>query len=1199
MPGPEHDLIMARSGQASVEVLADFSKFAATFQKDLNAALRGVTLDMTGISNQISNGVRDGVNAANNEFRRLGNQAGESFNTISRQSQQTGRAMAASFASAGREMSNVGDQMSMAISLPMAAAGAATINAAGDFEQAMNKVKAATEASGAEFTNLRNLAIDLGSTTAFSASEAAYAMNELATAGFDTTEIMGALPGVLDMAAAGSVSLSSAAEIAAGVLNGFGFAATDLSYVNDVLARDFLSTATTLSDLGESFKYVGPTAKSAGLTFTEVAAAIGLMGNAGIKGSMAGTALNASISRLLKPTADVESTLKTLGVTVTNSSGKLLPLVDIMRQLEKAGADTADMITLFGLEAGPDMMALLSQGSGALAALDKELQNAGGTAQKVATTQMAGFNGAMDELTSSAEGLMIAIGDAGLLGWMTSLTDKLTELTMKMSKLPPTFLRIATIVGAVVIAIGPFLAVFGRMATAIGEGILALKKFGAWAVRVAPWLTALTGPIGWAIVALLALAVAAVVAYKKSEAFRAVVDRAFRSVAAAALWMWQNAIVPAFNWIVAKTKVVGAAIVRLWQQAQPVFAAWGAAVLRIWNSSIKPALGAIGNSFKTAGAAIAGFWSGTAQPALTALMGLFARVAVAVRSWWAGNGDTVMRTAASVMTWLGGVALQVWGGIMTVLRAVAAVISWMIVTVAIPLWKALVSVIRTVVGAVMSMRSVWTVVGAVIAVVIVAIVAILKVLWVVVTTVFSAVAAIVRWLWTSVVVPAFTAMGVVIKAFVAVITWMWTSVMQPVFAAIGAAMNAVGSVVIWLWTSVIMPAFRAIGAVIAFVWTSVIMPVFNALSAAVLAVGAVFAWWWNTFSPVFRAVGSLMWTVWSGIISVVFDLLKLGFAAVWGVIQVWWAGVRTVFAALGAVFAWLWGTVISPRMTAIGAAFTLLWAVVLVAITAIGAVFTWLWSVISPVFAAIGSALAWLWGVIVSVFNAIVAFVRAAISQVVVAASGVAGFVSQLGVYFQAGVNVVRDKIGSMISFVRELPGRIISAIGNVGSMLYNAGQNIINGLIDGITSRIGALRAKISDAARAVRDALPFSPAKYGPLSGGGAPNIAGATIVDMVASGMRSQIPDLYSTATDLAGAVASPLFSTAKGAMIGMQGPKDMIAMTAAETRQTPTATETGRAYTITVNAIDPRSAARSVIEAIAEWERSNGSGWRARL
>lgn len=1189
---------MARSGQASVEVIADFTKFAAQFQRDLNNALRGVTIDMSGIANQISGGIREGVNAANQEFRRLGGQAEDVLNRVAQQSQRTGRTMAASFAAAGREMSSVGDDLSM-LSVPMAAVGVVTVNTAGNFEAAMNKVKAATESSGKEFTNLRNLAIELGSTTAFSASEAAFAMNELATAGFDTTEIMGALPGVLDMAAAGSVSLSSAAEIASGILNGFGFAATDLSSVNDILARTFLSTATTLSDLGESFKYVGPTAKSAGLTFTETAAAIGLMGNAGIKGSSAGTALNSSISRLLKPTAEVETTLRALGVTVTNSSGKLLPLVDIMRQLEKAGADTTDMITLFGLEAGPDMMALLSQGSGALTALDRELKNAGGTAQKVATTQMQGFNGSMDELTSSAEGLMIAIGDAGLLGWMTSLTKALTKLTAKVATLDPAFLRIATIVGAVVIAIGPFLAVFGRMATAIGEGILALKKFGAWAVRIAPWLTALTGPIGWAIAALLALGVAAVVAYKKSEAFRTVVDRAFRAVASAALTMWQTAIVPAFNWIVAKTQVVSAAIVRLWQQAQPVFSAWGTAVLRIWNTAIKPAFGAIGASFATAGSAIAGFWTGTAQPALTALMALFSKVAVAIRSWWAGNGDTVMRTAASVMTWLGGVALQVWSGIMTVLKAVAAVISWVIVTVAIPLWKALVSVIQTVVGVVMSMRSVWTVVGVVIGAAIVAVVAVLKVFWVVVTTVFSAVAAIVRWLWSSVVVPAFTAMGVVIKAFVAVITWMWTSVMQPVFSAIGAAMNAVGSAVIWLWTSVVMPAFRAIGAVISWVWTSVIMPVFSALSAAVMAVGAVFTWWWNTFSPVFRAVGNLMWTVWSGIISVVFDLLKLAFSVLWGVIQVWWAGVKVVFAALGAVFTWWWGMV-SSVMSAIGSAFMWLWGVVQTAIAAVGAAFTWVWSVISPVFSAIGSGLAWLWGVIVTAFNAVVAFIRAAISQVVAAASGVAAFVSQLGVYFQAGVNVVRDKIGSMISFVRELPGKIISAIGNVGSMLYNAGQNIINGLIDGIGNRIGALRAKISDAARAIRDALPFSPAKYGPLSGSGAPNIAGATIVNMVTSGMKTQIPGLRAASLDLASAISSPLLLEAKSAL-GMQDPtiEARRLLAAADARPTATAADEEKTYTITVNAIDPRSAARGVMEAIAEWERSNGSGWRARL
>lgn len=1193
---------MAKSGQASVEILADFARFASTFQRDLNAALRGVTLDMSGISDQIANGVRRGVDEANHEFRRLGDQAGDSFNIITQQSSAAGRSMAASFAAAGRQMSSIGDDMTLAISLPIAAAGTATVHTAGDFEQAMNKVKAATESSGKEFTDLRNLAIDLGSTTAFSASEAAYAMNELATAGFDTNEIMGALPGVLDMAAAGSVSLSDAAEIASGILNGFGFAATDLSYVNDVLARDFLATATNLSDLGESFKYVGPTAKSAGLTFTEVAAAIGLMGNAGIKGSMAGTALNASISRLLKPTGEVETTLRNLGVTVTNSSGKLLPLVDIMRQLEAAGADTTDMITLFGLEAGPDMMALLSQGSAALANLDQQLQNAGGTAKKVATTQMAGFNGSMDELSSSAEGLMIAIGDAGLLGWMTSLVDELTQLTMKASKLSPTLLNIAVIVAAITAAIGPFLAIFGRMATAIGEGILAFKKFGSWAVRVAPWLATLSGPIGWVIAAVIALAIAAVVAYNKCEAFRVVVDRAFRAVATAAVWMWQNAIVPAFNWIVANAKVVGAAIARLWQQSQPVFAAWGAAILRIWNSAIKPALGPIGESFRQAGSAISAFWSGTARPALASLLALFARVAVAVRAWWAGNGDTVMRSAAAVVTWFGGVAFQAWTRFMAVLRAVAAVITWVIVNVSIPLGKALISVIRTVVTTVMSMRNVWIVVGAVIVAAVLVVVAIVKVLWTAFNTIVPAVAAIVTWLVTTIVVPMFTALGVAVKAFVAVLTWMWTSVMSPVFSAIGAALNVVGGVVIWLWTSVFVPAFRAVAAVVSWMWNTVLMPVFTAIAVAIGAVVAVAIWFWTTFGPIWLAIGNLIWSLWSGVISIVFSLFKLAFTVLVAAAQVWWAVVGAVFMAVAAVIVAVWSGVIAPILNAIGALFTWLWsAAIQPALTAIGAFFMWLWTAaIAPVVSGISSAFMSMWAVIQAVFNAAVAFIRAAIAQIVAAAAGVVGFVNTISAHFQNAVNSIRDKINAAVGVVRGLPGQITSAVGNLGSLLYSAGQNVIDGLISGISSRIGSLRAKIGEAAGAIRDSLPFSPAKEGPLSGSGDPTISGGKIVRMIGQGMEARIPDLrYSVDRVLATMpeqlVDMKTLAPATATLI----PTSTRALVPATATTAATATGAGTTvtYQITVNALDPQAAARAVIDAIQTYERRNGKGWRA--
>jgi len=1113
---------MARSGQASVEVLADFSKFAATFQRDLNAALRGVRIDMTGVSDQISNGVRDGVNAANQELKRLGNQAGETFETISKRSSTAGKSMAASFATAGREMSNVGDQMSTAISLPVAIAGVATMNAAGNFEKAMNKVKAATESSGKEFTNLRNLAIDLGSTTAFSASEAAYAMNELATAGFDTTEIMSALPGVLDMAAAGSVSLAEAAEIAGNILNGYGLKTSKIGWVNDILARAFLSTATSLKDLGETFKYVGPVASSAGVSFTELSAAIGLMGNAGIKGSEAGTALRGAISRLLKPTGEIGTTLKALGVAVVDSSGKLLPLIDIVRQLEKSGADTADMMTIFGLEAGPAMQALVSQGSTALGQLTLELQNAGGTAQKVATTQMAGFNGSMDELTSAAEGLMIAVGDAGLLGWMTALTDKLTELTMNASKLSPTFLKIMTVVAIVAAAIGPFLAVFGRMATAIGEGILAFKKFGTWALKVAPWLSALSGPVGWVIAAIVALGIAAVVAYQKCEAFRAVVDRAFRAVATAAMWMWQNAIVPAFNWIVANAKVVGAAISRLWQQAQPVFVAWGAAVMRIWNSAIKPALVAIGNSFKSAGSAISGFWTGTAQPALTSLMGLFARVAVAVRSWWSGNGDTVMRAAAAVVTWFGSVAFQVWSAFMAVLKAVAAVVTWVVVNVLIPAFKAIVAVIKTVVDVIVAMKPVWVVLGAIIVAAVVVVIAIVKVLWAVITTVFTAIGAIIKWVWSTIIVPVFTGIGSAIQVVAGVIQWLWSSIIQPVFNVIGTVLGAVGTAIIWLWSSVFVPAFQGIGAVVSWIWSSIIQPVFKFIGAAIGVVVSIAMWFWNTFSPIFMAIGNLMWTVWSGTISVVFDLLKLAFAAVWAVVQLWWANLKLNFMLVAGIFMWIWNSIASPILTALGALFGWLWGVIQPVLSAIGEMFTWLWTnAISPFATGFAAILTWLWGVVVAIFNSIVTAVRTQIGYIVQAASLLTSFVNSISSYFQMVVNAIRDKLNTAISFVRALPGQIIGAVGNLASLLYGAGQNVINGLINGISSRIGALRAKISDAAQTIRNALPFSPAKEGPLSGNGDPTIAGGKIVTMVAAGMEGRVPKLRAAAWGLADA------------------------------------------------------------------------------
>src|SRR5690606_25493246 len=196
----------------------------------------------------------------------------------------------------------------------------------GDFQAGMNQVRAVSGATGDELAALETQAKELGRTTQFSASEAADGMGYLAMAGFEANEILGSMPSVLQLAAAAQMDLGRAADITSNILTGYGMEVDELGHANDVLVNAMTRANVDLTMLGESFKYVGPVAKSAGVTFEESAAAIGLLGNAGIQGSMAGTALRGAISRLLNPTGEAARTLERLGVNAVTSSGELRPL---------------------------------------------------------------------------------------------------------------------------------------------------------------------------------------------------------------------------------------------------------------------------------------------------------------------------------------------------------------------------------------------------------------------------------------------------------------------------------------------------------------------------------------------------------------------------------------------------------------------------------------------------------------------------------------------------------------------------------------------------------------------------------------------------------------------------------------------------------------------------------------------------------
>lgn len=393
--------------------------------------------------------------------------------------------MAREMRKTGAQMQNIGKNMTIGLTLPIVAFGASAVKVAGDFEQSMNRVAAVSGATGQELEQLRDLAKEMGRTTQFTASDAADALGFLAMAGFDANESMAALPGTLTLAASAQMDMARAADIVSNVLSGYGMEVNELARVNDVLVAAFTKSNTNLEQLGEAMKYAGPVASAAGVSFEEATAALGLMGNAGIQASMAGTSLRGAISRILAPTNKMSGIMDEMGLNFTDAAGRLLPLADIIRQLEPHAEDAGLFMELFGQRAGPAMAALVSQGSGALQELTGELENSGGTAQRISDVQMQGFNGAMKKLQSAFEGLQIAVAESGLLDTLANFVSRLADGIQRMGEASPATLRLATAFALVAAAIGPVLVVVGSAMQVLAPLISTLSALGSAATAAA------------------------------------------------------------------------------------------------------------------------------------------------------------------------------------------------------------------------------------------------------------------------------------------------------------------------------------------------------------------------------------------------------------------------------------------------------------------------------------------------------------------------------------------------------------------------------------------------------------------------------------------------------------------------------------------------------------------------------------------
>ena len=338
-----------------------------------------------------------------------------------------------------------------------------------DFERKMAEVGAVANATGDQLDSLSQQAIDLGSSTEFSARQVAEGMKFLSMAGFTVAQTSEAIAGVLDLALVGSMELGDAADIATNILTGFGKEVSELAATNDVLVATFTNTNSTLSELGTALSYVGPIASGLGGDFNDLTATIGLLHNAGLKGTMAGTALRGVLSKLFNPTKEEAEQMAVLsdrlggvGLQIQKTNGDFVGFESLLRQLEGAGITAAEALKLFGQRAGPGIAALLNQGSEALGEMTNKLDESTGLTEKLAEQMGDNLKGSFKQMTSAAEGFMIRVGSKlaptiqSMVEAVTSLLTVLNDWADAHPQLTTLIIKTAGAVAALATAVAAF-----------------------------------------------------------------------------------------------------------------------------------------------------------------------------------------------------------------------------------------------------------------------------------------------------------------------------------------------------------------------------------------------------------------------------------------------------------------------------------------------------------------------------------------------------------------------------------------------------------------------------------------------------------------------------------------------------------------------------------------------------------------------
>lgn len=792
----------------------------------------------------------------------------------------------------GGTLTSVGQKL-LPLSTGIAGLGVAAVKTTADFDSEMSKVSAISGATGTDLDKLRGKAREMGAKTKFSASEAAQGMQYMAMAGWKTQDMMDGLEGIMNLAAASGEDLASTSDIVTDALTAFGLSAKDSSHFSDILAAASSNANTNVSMMGETFKYAAPVLGSLGYTAEDAALAIGLMANAGIKSSQAGTSLRGAITNLAKPTDTVAAAMDKYGISLTDSSGKMLSLRELMEQLRQklGGLSEAEQAqaaaALFGKEAMSGMLAIINGSDKDFEKLAGAIDNCDGSSEKMANTMNDNLQGQITILMSQLQELAISFGEI----LMPKIRDIVTHIQNFVDKLnamdegqKETILRI----GMFVAALAPMLMGLGKVITfsanvsrALGTLSAGLVKAGGFSGVFTKALGLITSPAAIVVGVIAAITAVIIHLWNTNEDFRNTITAIWQKIKDA-FTTFAAGISERLSALGITFSDVTSAIKTIWDGFCNLLAPVLEAAFSTIAIALQTAFNVILGIWDVFSAVFSGDWSG----AWEAIKGIFSSIWDGLKEYFSTIIGAVKGVADVFLGWFGTNWETVWNGVKTFFEGIWNGISsffegiWNgISTFCTTVWNGIVTnvtafcttvhdTISTIFNAVKDVVSnVWETIKNVVQVAIMFIVEVVKAAFELITVPF-------RFIWENCRDTIISVWETIKSAVQTAINFVKDNIITPVMNAISATITTVWNAIQTTFTTVINAIKSAVQTAWNFMKNSVITPVMNGIKTVITTV-------WNAIKTAVQTVVNAIKTT----VQTVFNAVKTTVTTIWNAIK--------------------------------------------------------------------------------------------------------------------------------------------------------------------------------------------------------------------------------------------------------------------------------------------------------------------------